>query len=109
MAKSPKHPAVEHHHQAAAFHHAAAHHHHQAAHHHSLTSKMKRRSMPRLLTNIAKALPVNPRAEQRLDRFLFFRRAAFLHFGNQSLAPLGNPVENATLVVFRGGGHDSEA
>ena len=26
-------------------------------------------------------------------------RVAFLHFGNQSLAPLRNLVENATLVV----------
>jgi hypothetical protein len=36
-------------------------------------------------------------------------RTAFLHFGNQSLATLGNFVENVALVVFRGGGHESEA
>jgi hypothetical protein len=36
-------------------------------------------------------------------------RTAVLRFGNQSLAPLGNFVENTMLVVFRGGGHESEA
>jgi hypothetical protein len=35
--------------------------------------------------------------------------AAFLHSVTNGLAPLGNLVENAALVVFRGGGHESEA
>jgi hypothetical protein len=61
MAKSPKHPASEHHHQAAAYHHAAAHHHHQAAHHHDLGEHQTRRSTPTRLTNIASRETSTPR------------------------------------------------
>ena len=58
MAKSPKHPAGEHHHKAASHHYAAAHHHHQAGHHHDLGETKRRRSTPLRLLNIA-SLPIN--------------------------------------------------